>query len=59
MKITLKGKASQSNLIPLYIDSLAKSDHFRGKQFSVFQLEQPKDDSEVYTFKLNTDTGRR
>jgi len=60
--ITLRGKSLQSNLIPLYIDSLAKSEHFQGKQFSVFQLEQPKDNSEAYTFKLNTDSnhaGRR
>jgi len=60
--ITLQGKALQSNQIPLYIDSLAKPEHFKGKQFSVFELQQPKDDSEAYTFKLNTDNnhaGRR
>jgi len=59
--ITLQGKALQSSQIPAYIDSLAKAEHFQGKQFSVFQLQQPEDDSNVYTFKLNTDNnaGRR
>lgn len=53
--ITLQGKSLQSSQIPLYIDSLAKSEHFHGEQFSVFQLQQPKDNTNIYTFKLNTD----
>jgi len=57
--ITLQGKASQSNQIPLYIDSLAKAEYFQGKSFSVFQLEQPKEDSNVYTFKLNTESSNK
>jgi len=60
--ITLQGKSLQSSFIPLYIDSLAKSEHFKGKQFSVFQLQQPKGNSDVYTFKLNSEdkqVGRR
>ena len=53
--ITLQGKSLQSSQIPLYIDSLAESDHFHGEKFSVFQLQQPKDNKNIYTFKLNTD----
>lgn len=52
--ITLDGKALQSSQIPMYIDSLAKSEHFQGKQFSVFQLQKPDDDSGIYTFQLHT-----
>jgi sensor domain CHASE-containing protein len=53
--ITLHGEALQSSQIPLYIDSLGKSPHFQGKQFSVFQLQQPKNNSTHYTFKLHSE----
>jgi len=59
--ITLQGEAVESSQIPLYIDSLGESPHFHGKQFSVFQLQQPKKDAKYYTFKLNSEqkkTGR-
>ncbi|RLA00059.1 MAG: hypothetical protein DRQ42_06375 [Gammaproteobacteria bacterium] len=52
--ISLHGDATQPSLIPVYIDSLAKSDHFRGKEFSVFHLEHPDDNTEFYNFRLNT-----
>jgi len=55
--IKLEGKALQSSQIPLYIDNLARAKHFQGKQFSVFQLQQPKDDAGLYIFKLHTNTG--
>lgn len=53
--ITLHGEALQSSQIPLYIDSLGKSPHFHGKQFSVFQLQQPEDNATRYTFKLHSE----
>lgn len=59
--ITLDGKALQASQIPLYIDNLARSEQFQGKQFSVFQLQQPEDDSSSYSFRLHTQnnsTGR-
>jgi len=59
--IKLEGEALQSSQIPLYIDNLARAKQFQGKQFSVFQLQQPKDDESLYTFKLRTNnknTGR-
>lgn len=52
--ISLHGNATQSSLIPEYIDSLANSDRFHGKEFSVFQLQHPDDDTGFYNFKLNT-----
>lgn len=52
--ISLHGDATEPSLIPVYIDSLAKSDQFRGKEFSVFHLEHPDDNTEFYNFKLNT-----
>ena len=56
--ITLDGKALESNQIPLYIDNLAQAKQFQGKQFSVFELQQPAD-SKVYTFKLHTNENTR
>ncbi|NOQ94048.1 MAG: hypothetical protein GQ547_05355 [Methylophaga sp.] len=53
--ITLHGEALQSSQIPLYIDSLGESPHFHGKQFSVFQLQQPKNNTTRYTFKLHSE----
>ncbi len=53
-EITLQGEAVQSSQIPLYIDSLGESAHFHGKQFSVFQLQQPADNAKYYTFKLHS-----
>jgi len=51
--ITLDGKSVDSSQIPLYIDKLARSEHFKGKQFSVFELQQA-DDTGIYRFKLHT-----
>lgn len=51
--ITLDGKSVESSQIPLYIDNLARSEHFQGKQFSVFELQQ-SDDTGLYSFKLHT-----
>ncbi len=53
--IALHGSALQSSLIPLYIDGLAESGPFQGKHFSVFSLESPEANSNLYTFKLRTD----
>ena len=52
--MTLHGKTSQVAQIPVYIDSLAKSAQFQGKKFSVFQLQHPSDDVNLYSFELNT-----
>ncbi|MFW5450158.1 MAG: PilN domain-containing protein [Methylophagaceae bacterium] len=52
--ISLHGNAMQSELIPEYIDSLAKSKQFEGKEFSVFQLLQPSDGKMFYNFNLHT-----
>lgn len=54
--IALHGSALQSEQIPLYIDGLSESGPFQGKHFSVFSLESPESSSELYTFKLHTDT---
>ena len=51
--IALQGNAYTSQLIPEYIDNLAKSEQFQGKNFSVFQLQQ-SDDSPYFNFKLHT-----
>lgn len=51
--IALQGSAFSSQLIPEYIDNLAKSEQFHGKNFSVFQLEQSSD-SPYFHFKLHT-----
>ncbi len=51
--IALQGSAYSSQLIPEYIDNLAKSEQFQGKNFSVFQLQQPNDSS-YFNFKLHT-----
>jgi hypothetical protein len=53
--ISLRGSALKSSLIPLYIDGLAESGPFQGKHFSVFSLESPETNSNLYTFKLRTD----
>jgi Tfp pilus assembly protein PilN len=52
--IALQGTAYKPQLIPEYIDNLAKSEQFQGKNFSVFQLQQPAD-SDHYSFKLHTE----
>jgi len=52
--ITIQGSSTQSELIPEYIDSLAKSNTFSGKQFSVFQMSSPDNDTETYDFELHT-----
>jgi len=52
--IALQGNAYTAQLIPEYIDNLAKSEPFQGKNFSVFQLQQPAD-SAYYNFKLHTE----
>jgi len=51
--IALQGSAYTSQLIPEYIDNLAKSEQFQGKNFSVFQLQQPEN-SAYFNFKLHT-----
>jgi len=51
--IAIQGSAFNAELVPEYIDSLAKSEQFNGKQFSVFQLQQ-QDKSEYFDFKLHT-----
>ncbi len=53
--IALHGSALKSSQIPLYIDGLAESGPFQGKHFSVFSLESPEANSDLYTFKLRTD----
>ncbi|PHS68519.1 MAG: hypothetical protein COB23_09120 [Methylophaga sp.] len=50
--ITLYGSALTSELVPQYIDNLATSDYFHGKNFSVFKLEQPEDTT-IYNFQLH------
>lgn len=52
--ITIQGSSTRSELIPEYIDSLAKSPIFAGKQFSVFQMSSPDDNTETYDFELQT-----
>lgn len=52
--ITIKGSSTQSELIPEYIDSLAKSPTFSGKHFSVFQMSSPDNNTESYDFELQT-----
>ncbi|MFW5426081.1 MAG: hypothetical protein ACKE8G_01715 [Methylophagaceae bacterium] len=52
--LSLHGSALKSSLIPLYIDGLAESGPFQGKHFSVFSLESPETNSNLYTFKLRT-----
>lgn len=51
--IALQGTALTSQLIPEYIDKLAESTQFQGKNFSVFQLKKHKD-SPYFNFKLHT-----
>jgi len=57
--ITIQGSSNDSELIPEYIDSLAKSATFSGKQFSVFQMSSPDDNTETYDFELHTQGGHR
>jgi hypothetical protein len=57
--ITIQGSSTRSELIPEYIDSLAKSEIFSGKQFSVFQMSSPDIETETYDFELNTQGGNR
>jgi hypothetical protein len=57
--ITIQGSSKQSELIPEYIDSLAKSSTFSGKQFSVFQMSSPDNNTETYDFELHTQGGNR
>lgn len=52
--VTLHGHTTKISQVPVYIDSLAKSKRFQGKQFSALELEQPKEEGGFYTFKLNT-----
>jgi type IV pilus assembly PilN-like protein len=52
--IALQGNANTPQLIPEYIDNLAKSEQFQGETFSVFQLQQ-QTDSSYYNFKLHTE----
>jgi len=52
--ITIQGSSTRSELIPEYIDSLAKSSTFSGKQFSVFQMSSPDNNTETYDFELHT-----
>lgn len=51
--ITIQGSSSRSELIPEYIDSLAKSATFNGQQFSVFQMSSPDSNTESYDFELH------
>lgn len=51
--ITIQGSSSRSELIPEYIDSLAKSTTFNGQQFSVFQMSSPDSSTESYDFELH------
>jgi hypothetical protein len=57
--ITIQGSSTRSELIPEYIDSLAKSSTFSGKQFSVFQMSSPDNNTETYDFELHTQGGNR
>jgi len=52
--ITIQGSSTRSDLIPEYIDNLAKSPTFSGKQFSVFQMNSPDSNTETYDFELHT-----
>jgi type IV pilus assembly PilN-like protein len=56
--IALQGNANTPQLIPEYIDNLAKSEQFQGETFSVFQLQQPADSS-YYNFKLHTEQSNK
>jgi len=56
--ITIQGRSQQSELIPEYIDTLAKAKAFEGKQFSVFQMSTP-DNSDSYEFELHTTNGEQ
>lgn len=49
----LKGQASSTEVVPKYIDSLAKSTQFKGKTFSVFNI-QKSSDTEYFDFQLFT-----
>jgi hypothetical protein len=49
----LNGQTSDATKVPEYIDSLGRSEQFNGKTFSVFQLQQPEQDS-LFQFKLFT-----
>lgn len=50
----LIGKASRSELIPNYIDSLALNQQFHGKQFSAVEIQQPNSSTEHYQFSLKS-----
>lgn len=54
-KLELQGRTINPELIPAYIESLAKSDRFQGQQFSVFEIKKPSDDVNYYQFKLRTE----
>jgi len=54
--ISLKGRALNSSDIPSYLNNLSSAQGFQGKKFSVFQLEQPEDDTGFYSFQLHTDS---
>lgn len=55
--IALEGRAISSSLIPEYIDNLASSNKFQGKNFSVFKLDQPTDNP-YFNFQLRTHVDR-
>ena len=49
----LKGQTSSAELVPKYIDQLAESEPFKGKTFSVFNLQKPSD-TNYFDFELFT-----
>jgi len=51
--MAIKGQTSSADVVPKYIDSLAKSTVFAGKTFSVFNLQKP-DDNAFFDFELFT-----
>lgn len=51
--IALNGQTTNAELVPEYIDSLAKAQPFKGKTFSVFHMQQPEQQG-VFHFKLFT-----
>ena len=50
--MTIKGYSRSSELIPNYIESLAKTASFKEQQFSIFNMVQPKNHT-YYEFDLH------
>ncbi len=53
--LTIQGYALRSDLVPRYIDNLAKATSFKGKAFTLFKMSQPDNAQHHYQFSLRTD----